>query len=103
MLLEHEVKASGTSDPDVDVHDGVLWMREGAWLFRVFVRVSAAGLGVAFVSRVSVRAHLAAGLVRLVPGLDLVVRRTFHWALPAGVLTGTAAQFHAFARRSALG
>jgi DNA-binding transcriptional LysR family regulator len=58
------------------------------------------GLGVAFVSRVSVRAHLEAGLVRVVPGLDLVVRRTFHWALPAGALSGTAAQFHAFARRN---
>lgn len=59
------------------------------------------GLGVAFVSRVSVGAHLTAGLVRLVPGLDLVVRRTFYWALPAGGLSGTAAQFHAFAQRSA--
>jgi DNA-binding transcriptional LysR family regulator len=58
-----------------------------------------AGLGVAFVSRVSVRAHLAAGLVRVVPGLDLVVRRTFYWALPAGALTGTSAQFYAFAQR----
>ncbi len=61
----------------------------------------AAGLGVAFVSRVSVRAHLAAGLVRLVPGLDLVVKRTFHWAFPAGGLAGTPAQFHAFARSAA--
>jgi DNA-binding transcriptional LysR family regulator len=59
-----------------------------------------AGLGVAFVSRVSVRAHLEAGLVRLVPGLDLVVRRTFRWALPAGALSGMAARFHAFARRN---
>jgi DNA-binding transcriptional LysR family regulator len=59
-----------------------------------------AGLGVAFVSRVSVRAHLEAGLVRVVPGLDLVVRRTFHWALPAGALSGTAAHFHAFAQRN---
>ncbi len=62
-----------------------------------------AGLGVAFVSRWSVRAHLAAGLVRVAPGLDLVVRRTFHWALPAGALNGTAARFHAFARRAPLG
>jgi len=28
------------------------------------------------------------------------VRRTFHWALPGGALTGTAARFYAFARRS---
>jgi DNA-binding transcriptional LysR family regulator len=59
-----------------------------------------AGLGVAFVSRWSIRAHLAAGLVRIVPGLDLVIRRTFHWALPAGALTGTAARFHALASRT---
>ncbi len=60
---------------------------------------AAAGLGVAFVSRWSVRAHLAAGLVQIVPGLDLVVRRTFRWALPAGALTGSAARFHALAQR----
>jgi DNA-binding transcriptional LysR family regulator len=59
-----------------------------------------AGLGAAFVSRVSARAHLAAGLVREVPGLDLVVRRTFRWALPAGALSGTAAKFYAYAQRS---
>lgn len=59
-----------------------------------------AGLGVAFASRWSIRAHLAAGLLRVVPGLDLVVRRTFYWALPAGGLHGAAATFHAFAVRS---
>jgi DNA-binding transcriptional LysR family regulator len=61
---------------------------------------AAAGLGVAFVSRWSIRAHLAAGLVRVVPVPGLVVRRTFHWALPAGALSGTAARFHAFAARN---
>lgn len=59
----------------------------------------AAGLGVAFVSRWSVRLHLAARRVQLVPGLDFVVRRTFHWALPTGGLHGSAARFHAFAER----
>lgn len=61
-----------------------------------------AGLGIAFVSRWSMRAHLAAGLVRVVPALELVVRRTFSWALPTGALTGTAARFHAFALRTPL-
>lgn len=61
-----------------------------------------AGLGVAFVSRRSIRAHLAAGLVRLVPGLELVIKRTFYWALPAGGLRGTAARFHAFVQRAPL-
>jgi len=60
-----------------------------------------AGLGVAFVSRISVGIELAAGLVRVLPGLDLIVRRTFRWALPAGALTGAAARFHDFAQRSA--
>jgi DNA-binding transcriptional LysR family regulator len=58
-----------------------------------------AGLGVAFVSRSSARVHLAAGLLRVVPGLDLVVRRTFRWALPAKALTGAAARFFALAQR----
>jgi len=58
-----------------------------------------AGLGVAFVSRVSVRAHLDAGLVRVVPGLELVLRRTFRWALPSGALSGMAARFHDFVQR----
>jgi DNA-binding transcriptional LysR family regulator len=61
------------------------------------IGAAAAGLGVAFVSRRSVRAHLAAGFVQLVPGLNLVIRRTFRWALPAGTLSGTAARFYAFA------
>jgi DNA-binding transcriptional LysR family regulator len=58
-----------------------------------------AGLGVGFVSRISVGTHLAAGLVRIVPGLDLVIRRTFRWALPTGSLGGSAAQFYRFAKR----
>jgi DNA-binding transcriptional LysR family regulator len=60
-----------------------------------------AGLGIAFVSRLSIEAQLDAGLVRLVPGLNLVVGRTFYWALPAGALGGAAALFYAFARRAA--
>jgi DNA-binding transcriptional LysR family regulator len=67
------------------------------------VGAAAAGLGVAFVSRWSIRAQLAAGFVQIVPGLNLVIRRTFRWALPAGPLTGTAARFHDFANRAAPG
>jgi DNA-binding transcriptional LysR family regulator len=58
----------------------------------------AAGLGAAFVSRWSVQTYLAAGRIVIVPGLDLVVRRTFHWALPTGVLRGAAARFFDFAQ-----
>ncbi|WP_394823742.1 LysR substrate-binding domain-containing protein [Pendulispora albinea] len=58
----------------------------------------AAGLGVAFVSRWSIQAHLSAGSVQIVPGLDFLVRRTFLWAVPAGGLQGTEARFYAFAR-----
>jgi DNA-binding transcriptional LysR family regulator len=64
------------------------------------IGAATAGLGVAFVSRWSVRAHLAAGFVQLVPGLNLVIRRTFRWALPSGTLSGTAARFYAFANRA---
>jgi DNA-binding transcriptional LysR family regulator len=63
---------------------------------------AAAGLGVAFVSRISARSHVEAGLVRVVPGLDLVIRRTFRWALPAGALSGMAARFYDFARRASV-
>lgn len=59
-----------------------------------------AGLGVAFVSRWSIRAHLAANLVRVVPGLELAINRTFRWALPSGGLRGAAAKFYALAQRS---
>jgi DNA-binding transcriptional LysR family regulator len=59
-----------------------------------------AGLGVAFVSRCSLRMHLASGVVRIVAGSDLTVRRTFRWTLPAGALGGTAARFYDYARRT---
>ncbi len=62
----------------------------------------AAGLGVGFVSRWSARAHLAAGLLRIVPGVDMVLRRTFRWALPAGAPSGQAAVFLAVARTTVL-
>jgi hypothetical protein len=55
-----------------------------------------------FVSRWSARAHLAAGLLRIVPGVDMVLRRTFRWALPAGAPSGQAAVFLAVARTTVL-
>lgn len=63
------------------------------------VSAAAAGLGVAFVSRWSARASLDAGLVQVLPGLDLVIRRTFRWALPAGGVVGVAAQFYEMANQ----
>jgi DNA-binding transcriptional LysR family regulator len=63
------------------------------------IGAAAAGLGVGFVSRWSIRAHLAAGWLHVVPGLDLIVRRTFCWALPTGALSGAARQFYEFAQR----
>jgi hypothetical protein len=56
---------------------------------------------VAFVSRWSVDAHVSAGRVAVLAGLDLAVRRTFRWALPAGALTGSAARFYELAVRHA--
>jgi len=61
-----------------------------------------ANLGIAFVSLWSARVHITAGFVRVVPGLDLVLRRTFRWAVPAGGLGGMAARFHAFAQTARL-
>lgn len=59
-----------------------------------------AGLGVAFVSRWSAQAQLTSGRVVLVPGLELVVKRTFRWAIPTGGLQGAAARFYDHASRS---
>jgi len=91
-LRRASVRRRGMRDRDVELGST-----------EAIVGAAVAGLGVAFVSRGSIRAHVAAGLVRIVPALDLVVRRSFHWALPAGSLTGTAARFHAFMQRRPLG
>ncbi len=58
---------------------------------------AAAGLGVAFVSRASAAALLAAGALRVVPRIELPLRRAFRWALPSGALVGLAARFHRLA------
>lgn len=60
---------------------------------------AAAGVGLAFLSRWSLRPYLERGALRPVPGLALDMRRTFQWALPAGALTGSAARFHRLATR----
>jgi DNA-binding transcriptional LysR family regulator len=96
-VVERALRKAGVRRRDARALDLELGSTEA------IVGCAVAGLGVAFVSRWSVRAHLAAGFVRVVPGLDLAVRRTFHWALSAGALTGTAARFHAFALRTPVG
>ncbi len=58
-----------------------------------------AGLGIAFLSRWTLRAHLQAGLLRPLPALPLTVRRTFRWALPAGGLEPAALRFVELCRR----
>jgi DNA-binding transcriptional LysR family regulator len=50
----------------------------------------AAGLGIAFVSRWSIRDELAHGQLAIIPLVDLAIPRTFHWAFPAGALPPTA-------------
>jgi len=59
-----------------------------------------AGLGVAFVSRWSVRLEIAAGKLRVVPLRDLRVARTFSWATSSRELHGPAGRFLAWARRN---
>ncbi len=52
-----------------------------------------AGLGVAFLSRWTVRTELALGTLRALPLRDLAIARGFSWALPAGGATGVAREF----------
>ena len=58
------------------------------------------GLGVAFLSRWSIREELATGRLRLLPIADLSIQRVFSWALPAAELGGVAGRFLAHARRT---
>jgi DNA-binding transcriptional LysR family regulator len=59
------------------------------------------GLGVAFLSRWSVRSELALGSLRVVELPGLRIPRQFAWALPARELHGIAGLFLAWARRHA--
>lgn len=52
-----------------------------------------AGLGVAFLSRLSIQNELALGKLT-VPFPDMRIPRTFHWALPSKGLSGAAAEFY---------
>ena len=58
-----------------------------------------AGLGVAFMSRWSVRLELAAGKLRILPIRDLRIERTFSWATTAPKLRGVEGRFLSWARR----
>jgi DNA-binding transcriptional LysR family regulator len=59
-----------------------------------------AGLGVAFLSRWSVRAEVAAGALRILPLRDLRIARTFSWATASATLHGPAGRFLAWARHN---
>lgn len=93
-VVERGLRSAGARSRELAALDLVLASTEA------ILGAVTAGLGVGFVSRRSMRAQLSAGTVRLVPGLAIVIRRTFHWALPAGGLSGTASRFHAMARRT---
>lgn len=58
-----------------------------------------AGLGVAFVSRWSVRLEVAAGTLRILPLRDVRVVRSFSFAIASRQLLGPAGRFLAWARR----
>jgi DNA-binding transcriptional LysR family regulator len=59
-----------------------------------------AGLGVAFLSRWSVRLELAAGTLRILPLRDLRIARAFSWATLSPQLHGSAGRFLAWARKN---
>ncbi len=59
-----------------------------------------AGLGVAFVSRWSVRLEVAAGILRILPLRDVKLVRRFSWAAAAREPTGAAGRFLSWARRN---
>ena len=59
-----------------------------------------AGLGVAFVSRWSVRLEVAAGTLRILPLRDLRVVREFSFAALSRQLHGPAGRFLAWARKN---
>jgi DNA-binding transcriptional LysR family regulator len=59
-----------------------------------------AGLGVAFVSRWSVRLEVAAGILRILPLKDVKVVRTFSWATAARETGGPAGRFLAWAKKN---
>ena len=61
---------------------------------------AAAGLGVAFVSRWSVRLEVAAGTLRILPLRDLRIVRAFSWAAQARRIPGAAGRFLEWARRN---
>ncbi len=58
-----------------------------------------AGLGIAFLSRWSMRRELALGLLRPLPGRGLSVARSFRWAMAGGGLGGPARSFFSYASR----
>ena len=59
-----------------------------------------AGLGVAFVSRWSVRLEVASGTLRILPLRDVRIARTFSWATQSRRLQGAAGRFLDWARRN---
>ena len=59
-----------------------------------------AGLGVAFVSRWSVRLEVGAGILRILPLKDLKLARAFSWAAAARETGGPAGRFLAWAKRN---
>ena len=58
-----------------------------------------AGMGIGFLSRWSIRHDVALGALVALPFGSLRIRRTFHWALPAGHAAGIPARFFEFATR----
>lgn len=91
-VVAKALRVAGARSKPVD-HDLVLGASEA------IASGVAAGLGIGFLSRWSAGPLLQTGRLRMIPALDLTIRRTFHWALPPGGLVGTALHFRQFAQR----
>jgi DNA-binding transcriptional LysR family regulator len=90
-VLERALREAGIRDAALPI-DAELGSTEA------LLSAAAAGLGVAFVSRWVLGAHLASGRLAVLEGTGFVARRTFRWAVPTGGPTGAAARFYAMAR-----
>lgn len=60
------------------------------------------GLGIAFVSRWSIKQELNSGTLKIIPIPEIHIPRIFSWVIPSGGLSGSAKSFFEFAEKTKL-